>query len=154
MACGNEIEGEGEAEGPPESGQLDEQPARTGAAPDQHLEPRFAAEPRPVRIGLEGPDLDACGSYGVITGLNPDGDNFLSVRSAPSTDGEELDRITADTGVSLCESTLGWIGIVYENSGKEGLGCETGSPVASVRPYRGPCRSGWVSERFVQVIAG
>ena len=32
--------------------------------------------------------------------------------------------------------------------------CEVGSPVASVRPYDGPCRWGWVHSRYVTVIAG
>ncbi|MHA7818348.1 MAG: hypothetical protein ACX930_01740 [Erythrobacter sp.] len=154
MACGSEIEGEGVADGPAVARDAAEQPAGNGVALEKVTEPSFAAEPRPVRIGLDGPDFDACGSFGVITGLNPDGDNFLSVRSAPSTDGEELDRITSDTGVSLCDSAPGWIGIVYEGAGKEGFGCGVGSPVSSVRTYGGSCRSGWVSERFVEVIAG
>lgn len=116
--------------------------------------PKFGVEPRPVRIGFDGPDFDACGSYGEITGLNPDGDNFLSVRSAPSTDAEELDRLTSGTGVSMCDSANGWIGIVYEGSGTAGTDCGVGSPVESERDYDGACRSGWISERFVELIAG
>lgn len=117
-------------------------------------EPRFYAEPRPVRIGFDGPDFDACGSYGEIQGLNPDGDNFLSVRAAPSVQGEELDRLTTGTGVSLCETAGSWIGVVYEQAGVAGVDCDTGSPVSDIREYDGPCRSGWVSQRFVQLIAG
>ncbi|WP_108790682.1 hypothetical protein [Erythrobacter sp. Alg231-14] len=116
--------------------------------------PKFGVEARPVRIGHDGPDFDACGSYGTITGLNPDGDNFLSVRSAPSIDAEELDRLTTGTGVSMCDSANGWIGIVYEGSGTAGTDCGVGSPVSNERDYDGACRSGWISERFVELVAG
>ena len=114
----------------------------------------FGVDARPVRVGFDGPEVDACGSYGVIEGLNPDGDNFLSVRSAPNLDAEELDRLSTGTGVSLCESVDGWLGIVYEGSGTPGMQCGTGSPVSAVQNYSGPCRSGWVSERFVDLVAG
>lgn len=117
-------------------------------------EPSFGVDARPVRIGLDGPDFDACGSYGQITGLKPDGDNYLSVRAAPTTQARELDRLGTGTGISLCDSANGWIGIVYEGSGAGGGACGVGSPVPSERDYNGPCRSGWVSERFVEVIAG
>lgn len=114
----------------------------------------FGIDRRPVRVGFDGPDFDACGSYGEVTGFDPEGDNYLSVRAAPDTSAEELDRITSGTGVSLCESENGWHGIVYEGSGAQGTACETGSPVADVQNYSGPCRQGWVSSRFVEVIAG
>ena len=134
-----------------EFGEVEEVEVATAAPPE---EPTFGIDARPVRVGFDGPDFDACGSYGVITGLNPDGDNFLSVRAAPTSDAEELDRLTSGTGVSMCEQADGWIGIVYEASGAEGTGCGTGSPVPDVRDYDGPCRSGWVSQRFVELIAG
>jgi len=114
----------------------------------------FGVDRRPVRIGFDGPDLDACGAYGEITGLNPDGDNFLSVRTAPNAEAEETDRLTSGTGVSLCETETGWIGIVYQGAGLTGGDCGTGSPVDDVREYDGPCRSGWVSQRYVELIAG
>lgn len=130
----------------------DARPIETEAEPIPTT--RFAADPRPVQVGLDGPNFDACGSYGEIRGLNPDGDNFLSVRAAPTTQADELDRLTTGTGVSLCETSGNWIGIVYDQAGVAGVDCETGSPVPDVRDYDGPCRSGWVSQRFVELIAG
>jgi hypothetical protein len=124
------------------------------AVTEAPAEPTFGIEPRPVRIGFDGPEMDACGGYGEITGLNPDGDNFLSVRAAPDVDAEELDTLTSGTGVSMCETADGWIGIVYDTSGASGTGCGVSSPVADVRDYSGPCRSGWISQRFVELIAG
>ncbi len=118
------------------------------------VDPKFGIDPRPVRIGFDGPEMDACGGYGEIKELNPDGDNFLTVRAAPTTDADELDRLTSGTGISICETADGWIGIVYEGSGAAGTGCGVGSPVPRMREYDGVCRSGWVNQRFVELIAG
>lgn len=110
------------------------------------------AEIRPVRIGLDGPDFDACGGYGEVTGLNPNGDNFLAVRASPFVGAYELDRLDPSKGVAMCDYEDGWVGIVYDKTGN--LDCGTGSPVSSPRNYEGPCESGWVSEDFVTLIAG
>lgn len=107
-----------------------------------------------VRVGQDGPDLDACAGYGVIKGLNPQGDNFLSVRSAPDGSARELDRLSQGAGVAMCDFKEGWVGVVYAPSQNADADCGTGSPVAKEQDYEGPCRSGWVSERFVELMAG
>lgn len=108
--------------------------------------------PRPVRIGLNGSELDGCTPYSQITGLNPRGDNYLSVRAAPTTASRELDRLRAGRRVWICEEVSGWAGIVYGPRGS--TGCNVESPVPRPRPYRGPCRAGWVAARYVTPIAG
>jgi len=107
---------------------------------------------RPVRYGLNGPDLDGCTPYSEIRGLNPRGDNFVSVRAAPTTAGRELDRLGPGRKVWICEEVGGWAGIVY--GPRASTGCNVESPIPRVRAYRGPCRSGWVSSRYVTPIAG
>ncbi|HYD14479.1 MAG TPA: hypothetical protein VEC11_16655 [Allosphingosinicella sp.] len=109
---------------------------------------------RPVRIGLGGSDFDACQVYAEVSGLNPRGDNFLSVRAWPGTGTRELDRLGPRQRVWMCEIEIvpGWTGIVYGPRGSTGCGVE--SPVPRPRAYRGPCRSGWVSNRFIRAIAG
>jgi hypothetical protein len=107
---------------------------------------------RPVRYGLNGPELDGCTPYSEITGLNPRGDNFVSVRAAPSVRATELDRLGPGRKVWICEEVGGWAGIVY--GPRASTGCNVESPLPRVRPYRGPCRSGWVSSRYVTPIAG
>jgi len=114
-----------------------------------------AAPDRPVRIGLAGPDLDACLSVGEVTGLNPRGDNFLAVRAAPSTGAPMLARLRKGHRVQVCEEAAGgWLGIVYDRDPGGERDCGTGSPVPRPRAYRGPCASGWVSARYVTIIAG
>lgn len=95
--------------------------------------------------------MDACGGYGEVFNLNPDGDNFLAVRDRPSSSGQELDRLGPGMGVSMCLEEGEWVGIVYSKSGQN---CGVGSPVLSPRAYSGPCRSGWVFGKYVKLIAG
>ena len=109
---------------------------------------------KPVMIGGV-PDLDACLSNGQVTGLDPRGDNFLSVRSKPSTKARELDRLRAGMVVWACdESGSGdWTGIIYSPPGRT-VECGVGTPAPRHQAYRGPCRSGWVSSRYLTIIAG
>lgn len=110
------------------------------------------ASPQPVRIGGEA-ELDACASTGQVAGLNPDGDNFLSVRAGPSTKDREIDRLYPGKLVYMCETSRDgqWIGIVYELRGEP---CGVSSAIAKRRPYRGRCRSGWVARRYIELVAG
>ena len=106
----------------------------------------LAAEP--VRYGGEA-TLDACAGSGWVSGLNPRGDNYLSVRAAPTTRGRELARLGPGTDVIICDERGRWLGIVYG-----GGDCGTSSPVAQRQPYPGPCASGWVFDKYVTPGAG
>ena len=64
----------------------------------------------------------------------------------------ELDRLGPGRKVWICEEVSGWVGIVY--GPRASIGCNVESPVRRVRAYPGPCRSGWVSSRYVTPIAG
>ncbi len=112
-----------------------------------------ASNGRPVIIGPE-PDLDACLSMGEVTGLDPNGDGFLAVRSGPGSDYPLLEKLYEGQSVFICDTTAGdkWYGIVY--SRRNDADCGVGSPLAHPQPYRGPCKSGWVSARWVKVTAG
>ena len=113
-----------------------------------------AGERRP-RVGVAGDDLDACLSVGQVTGLKPRGDNFLSVRAEPHAASMEKDRLGPGRQIWLCDEAGAWLGVVYGSSPAAGPGeCGVGTPSASVRPYSGPCRWGWVYSRYVTVIAG
>jgi len=114
-----------------------------------------ATPERVPRIGVAGHDLDACLSIGQVTGLNPQGDNFLSVRALPSTDGTEKDRLGSGRQIWVCDNAGEWLGIIYDPDPSEEPGdCGVASPVETERPYVGRCRWGWVSSRYVTVIAG
>ena|SRR5688572_20569087 len=111
-----------------------------------------AQRARPVIVGAD-PELDACPSTGRVSGLNPDGDNFLSVRAAPNPDARAVARVRSGQILWICDVTAGerWYGVVYSISGADRCGLNR---VRRSRAYSGPCRSGWVSARYVTVIAG
>ena len=110
--------------------------------------PAVAQQGVPVMLNDQGED--ACGT-GMVSGLDPAGDNFLAVRSGPGTDHPEIDRLSPDTMVAMCDSSGGWVGIVY--GGEE---CTGGSPAAVTQngPYEGPCGSGWAFGQYVRLLAG
>lgn len=117
-------------------------------------EPETEDGRRPVQIGVDGPEFDACGAVGRVVNLNPDGDNYLSVRAAPSTEAEELDRLYLDDHVWMCDGAANrWHGIIYRE-GPDTPDCGVSSPVEALQNYDGPCRSGWVSPRYIELIAG
>ncbi len=104
----------------------------------------------PVMVGGDS-EQDACGGTYRVRGLNPRGDNFLSVRSRPAAAGRELVRLRGGQMGYLCDASADgqWQGVVYGR-----IDCGVGTPIARSRPYRGPCASGWVSSRFVELVAG
>ena len=106
----------------------------------------------PVMVGRYDPELDACGSQGQVTGLNPNGDNFLAVRAGPGADYEKIDELHTGDIVNVCEGE-GWLGIVYDDNADGSADCGVGTPLP-FGPYAGPCRAGWVSAKYIVIIAG
>ncbi|MGL4094322.1 integron [Agrobacterium cavarae] len=106
----------------------------------------------PVEIGGDT-ELDACASQGRIVRLDPNGDNFLSVRTGPGSKRQEIDRLSAGALVTICDKRGRWLGIIYAAPGTT-TDCGVSSPAPARLPYDGPCRSGWVHEGFVVVVAG
>jgi hypothetical protein len=100
-----------------------------------------------VMIGGEK-DLDACQGFGEVRGLDPQGDNFLAVRTGPGSKFTKIDELHERNQVWLCDERGRWIGIVY------GKNCGVSSPIAIRRRYHGPCKSGWVFDKYVKLIAG
>ncbi len=112
-----------------------------------------SAQSVPVMVGGEA-DYDACMALGEVTGLDPDGDNFLSVRTGPGTRYREKQRLGSAHKVIVCEERGAWLGIVYaDRSGGYG-DCGVFTPIEERQRYRGPCKSGWVFGRYVRMLAG
>lgn len=123
---------------------------------------------QPVRIAPpveDGKALFSGGSIARIVGLRKGGDGFVSVRAAPSTKATELDRLTASRLVIALSPPTDWsratfIGVVYPVVADGGVSLfeacdfpETPPGPPFDRIYTGPCRSGWVHRRFVEVLA-
>lgn len=113
-----------------------------------------SGEPRPVMIGTDGADLDACHSQGQAFELEERGETALAVRARPQNTAQIVDRLGPDRLFNVCGSADGWYGIVYPSAAAPDAECGVGSPVASPRPYDGPCRSGWVRAEHMLIVAG
>jgi hypothetical protein len=107
-----------------------------------------------VIVGRDLDNLDACASTGRVSNLGKGHDAFLAVRSAPSTSARVKDKLNAGQILSLCDQSGAWIGVVYSLPGDGPIDCGVATPSAYFGAYRGPCRFGWVSSRYVEVIAG
>jgi hypothetical protein len=104
----------------------------------------------PILVG--GTELDACGSLAVVKALDAAGDNFLSVRSGPAATFREIDRLKARDHVIICGEKGAWYAAIYPWSNKSD--CKVGTPWRKRAAYTGPCKSGWIHSRFVEIIAG
>jgi hypothetical protein len=98
--------------------------------------------------------MDACAAQGKVVGLDPKGDNFLSVRGGPGGKPfREIARLHGGQVVSICQGKGVWLGVVYGAAGAS-QECGVATAIARARPYHGPCSSGWVHKRYIDVIAG
>jgi hypothetical protein len=91
-------------------------------------------------------------SSGEVVGLDPYGDNFLSVRSGPGGPPyREIDRLFSSDAVRVCDRKAPWFAVVYSTR-KPQESCDIGAK-GTRRPYMGPCQYGWVHSRYIKVNA-
>ena len=110
---------------------------------------------QPVRIGLDGPELDACGGIGKVVRIGLTRERTLAVRGEPAPRGKELARLESGTLVWLCEGADDYQGIVYASGQFQDLGdCRVSSPVREPEDYTGPCKQGWVEAKYIDLVAG
>ncbi len=96
--------------------------------------------------------MDACGSIGVVRGLDPHGgDGFLAVKSGPGLTYPRIGKLYNGEQVYLCSDAGDWYGIVYSKRHQD---CNVSTPWPQSSAYTGPCRSGWVYKRWVVPFAG
>lgn len=108
------------------------------------------AEAVPVVVG--GPaSTAACPGGGEVVGLDPQGDDVLSVRSGPGGGAYgEVDRIHTGQRVKICDMSGPWFAVLYDPSGDTDI-CDVDRPWTVRRAYAGRCRQGWVYSRYVDV---
>lgn len=123
---------------------------------------------RPVTIGEDGPQLDACGALGVVRGVAVG--KTLAIHAAPFREAKATAQLVNDARVHVCTRSLDqkWLGVVVlpDASAPDGdiaagnavvaeqVDCGVSSPVDRRQAYDGPCKSGWISNGFVRLIAG
>lgn len=123
-------------------------------------------KPKPVvvkSIVVDGQAVAPGGAIGHIIGLKKGGDGFVSVRAAPTTKAAELDRLKQDAFVIVVIGGTDWekatfIPVIYDPKDAPGKPTMEVCKIPESPPYfegtyKGPCKSGWVSKRFVEVMA-
>lgn len=146
-ACGGADHGD-DAASPPLP---DTAVATAPAAPAPAASPADTATV-PVYVGGDA-DLDACGAYSRIrrpAGAPP---GQVEVRRGPGSRYAVVDRLGDGAEFFSCDSADQWVGIVYPPPGTE-VQCGVSSPIEKRAPYSGPCRSGWVPDAYVELLAG
>jgi Bacterial SH3 domain len=83
------------------------------APPKPQKQASLPDEPPPPKKVKSVPAADACASVGRVRGLDPNGDNFLSVRTGPGTGFGEIDRLYTGNKVRICSSQGKWLKITY-----------------------------------------
>jgi hypothetical protein len=96
----------------------------------------------PIRVPQgDGQAADCATSH--VDGLNPNGDNFLAVRSGPGSDYRKLDEIHTGDVVAVCDARGPWRGVFY-----------TGSNIGNGHRDLHKRRAGWVHSRYLRDLAG
>jgi uncharacterized protein YgiM (DUF1202 family) len=110
------------------------------------------AAPRPVMVANNNDGI--CTVTGEVVNLSMRRDDYLSVRAGPAVRERELDRLHSGFEVMICDATANnaWYGVVYNRTGNQD--CFIGQTSTQRRPYRGPCRFGWVSARYLRIDRG
>lgn len=111
---------------------------------------------RPVTVGEGGAGLNACIARGRVVNLAPNGQPYLVVRAAPFTEAMEIARLSKGAELFVCTRSIDqrWRGVVIPPLDNPGADCGVMTPVATVQPYDGPCRSGWIPSAFLELGAG
>ena len=115
------------------------------------------AAPRdvPVVVGEEA-ELDACGSWAKVKGLDPKGDGFLAVRGGPGSAYALRDRLREGDEFFVCSYSRDnkWLAIVYPRKGQDAGDCGVSTSLPKPVAYHGPCAWGWVHGKWTEFLAG
>jgi uncharacterized protein YraI len=105
----------------------------------------------PIRLAVM-PDIDACSSLGIVSGLVS---NKLAVRAGPGKAFIHIDSLSNGQNLYLCglSKDKKWHSVIYMPN-QSTPDCGVSSPTKSRDAYSGPCKYGWVHSAWLKVIAG
>ena len=93
-------------------------------------------------------DLDTC-ALAEVSGLNPNGDGFLSVRRGPGTHFDRIDKLKNGDQVRVFDDVDGWLGVIYAAAAVD---C---SPITERKVLkREGALHGWDYGKWVSPLAG
>jgi hypothetical protein len=105
----------------------------------------------PVLIG--GPEhLEGCPGTAIVVVRSH---SWLNLRSGPGRANPVLAQLQEGQPVSVCQRRGdGWIGVIVHPDDRHAADCGLSDAGAKPKAYAGPCRSGWVSGRYLRIQAG
>lgn len=108
----------------------------------------------PVRIGELGPAFAACNARGQPRAGAAEGP--IPVRAAPYEAARQGGQLPPGSDFFICSRSLdqGWLGVIYDRSGRATAACGVSAPSPVRRDYAGPCDSGWVASAQVRLVSG
>jgi hypothetical protein len=109
-----------------------------------------ASDKDPVQYGGDE-NLDACPTLAQVTNLSEGKDEFLAVKAAPHLKATRLDKLHRGQSLWICQEKKDWYGVVYSTG--QNQNCGVTQAVKTKKVYDGPCKSGWVSKKFVELVA-
>lgn len=106
-----------------------------------------------IQYGSEDGEFDACPTLGHVEGLSQGPDGFLAVKEAPDLKAIRTDKLVNKRKLWICETSKdgNWFGIVYPEKEED---CGVTKGISPRKDYQGPCKSGWVSKKYVVIDAG
>lgn len=111
------------------------------------------AKEKTVAVKYGGDEnTDACSTLAMVTNLGEGKDEFLAVKAAPNLKATRTDKLLKNQSVWICEEQKDWYGIVYTQDEKKD--CGVTKAIKDKKEYGGPCKSGWVSKKYVEPQAG
>jgi hypothetical protein len=78
-------------------------------------------------------------------------DDFLALKTGPGVDFPRIAKLPNLQFLIICSGQhgpKGWIAVIVED-GRGIAGCFPGNSDVRAGPYAGPCKAGWVSEKYV-----
>jgi hypothetical protein len=134
---------------PPAAGdQASPAPQASAAGPVGH----GGAGLRPVMLTSAQGDPDPCALAMINDPPSGPEQGAVMVFGAATTDLDFVDTLMHTDKVWVCETIGDMHGIVYPDDGEKD--CQLAAPRSGSAAYRGPCRTGWVKQEWVEIIAG
>lgn len=117
---------------------------------EQSSDPLPADDPLAETAGQPAIRAADCSATGTVANL-PANDDSLAVRTGPGTNYREVARLGAGVEMHLCTPAKDnrWVGVIYRPDGELPDAERCRLTTDDSPRYEGPCRSGWVSARYV-----
>lgn len=104
----------------------------------------------PVMVGGQEP-AEGCAGTATIS-VRPG--TRLNLRAGPGLSHPVIARLEDGQRVSVCQRRDGWVGVLVQRDGPGPRDCQVSDAGAKPVPYSGPCASGWISRKYLRILAG